>query len=123
MKVRLLFSNREYKPSEILFGANDLINDLELNPIFAAMSDGNKKIREVVQQVLTAPLTKEEDVLYRQKTLKDVLENPTVILQLYDIVEEAFELKRKTWSWFTDTRYLTSVFSSARELLLIYTET
>lgn len=123
MKVRLLFSDREYKPSKTLFGANDLINDLELNPIFAAMSDGNKKIREVVQQVLTDPLTKEEDILYRQTTLKDVIGNPTVILQLYDIIEEAFELKRKTWSWFTDTRYLTSVFSSARELLLIYTET
>ena len=123
MKVQLLYRDKDLKQSKGLFGTDDLISDLELNTIFEAMANDDKKIREVVQAVLTDPAIDEETILYRQETLKDVIANHEVILKLYAIIKEAYELKRKTWSWFTDTQYLTSIFSSARELLQIYTET
>ena len=58
---------------------------------------------------------------YRQKNLCDALRNPDIVRQLYEITVETEKQRRSSWHWLSSV-YLSSTFSSAVELLKIYTE-
>ena len=63
----------------------------------------------------------EEEIEYRQKNLYDALRNPDTVRQLYEITVETEKQRRSSWHWLSSA-YLTSTFSSAVELLKLYTE-
>lgn len=118
-----MFSDRDFeiKP-QMCFGWETLSADLELNHLLKAMSRGDEIIKDACQAALFCPLTEKEEILYRQAAVNDALRNPEAVRKLYEIIADTFIHKKKTWSWLSNS-YLSSTFSSAVNLLKIYTKT
>lgn len=122
MKAHLMFEDEDFKISE-----NDnilklaLISDLELERILNSMARKDELIYKSAKEALLNPLTKNNEITYRQNVLSDVLKNGKIIRALYQITLET-ELRRKeSWSWLS-TRYLSSAFSGSLTLLELYIE-
>lgn len=120
MKVLLLYSDRDFDPTQRL-PANeaDLVQDLELNTMFRAMALEDDFLFDVVRQVVLSSLTDVERIRYRQAILKDCLENATVIKELYQIPIQAIEEKRQLWLGIYGSRP-SSILSGARHMLKAY---
>ncbi len=119
MKVFLLYPERDFDPSQELPPSTmELTQDLELNTLFAAMAQGDEFLFKVARQVVLSSLDEIDPILYRQEILKDCLEHPDVIRQIYRIPLEFMERKRSQWLW-VSTRYSgsSSILSSAQQML------
>ena len=99
----------------------DRFHDLNLEPVVTAMGCGNPYISEICRQVLDSPLKTIEEIIYRQEILKDCIRDSQTIETVYEICEEAEEKRKNTWCRLTSP-HLTTVYSSAEELLKIYME-
>lgn len=122
MKVHLMYKNRDFD-NEYKITPHDeiLIQDLGLNTLFDAMSNGDDRIMEVVKKAMFLSLEDPEEILYRQDILKDCIENPHVVRELYAIANEAIERKREYW-WGISGMFLSSVLSSSIGLLQMFME-
>jgi hypothetical protein len=117
MKVYLMYEDHDFdSKKKITPHEQVLTQDLELNTLFNAMSNGNEFIREVGRRAVLASLDKPEELLYRQSIVKDCVKNPGVVRALYDIANEAIKRKRDQW-WGISSYYLASVLSSSVGLL------
>ena len=122
MKVRLLFREDAAEKSALpCFGSAERLADLNLQPILDTMSQGDPLIRQVSARVLDVPLQQEADIRYRQEILKECTEKPELIRRLYGICRQAEDLRRSTFTRM-NSPYLSTVYSSAAELLRIYME-
>jgi hypothetical protein len=99
MKAFLLYKSRDFDlkraspPNE-----QALVQDLELDTLFDAMSRGDKFILEVVRKViLTGPYEDLETIKYRQAALKDCLDNAATLRRIYALCLEALEKERKAY--------------------------
>jgi hypothetical protein len=84
MKINLMFPGGaagEKPPFSAL--SDDLRADLELNCILEHMSGGSKIIYDACEDALLRPLRTAETIKYRQEALKDALNNPQDVRQLY----------------------------------------
>jgi hypothetical protein len=98
MKVHLLYPSRDFDfTSGLPSGHEDLIQDLELETLLAAMSRGDKFLHEVSAKVLLTCLDDTEEIRYRQQILADCLAQPDVIRQVYAGALGAMEDKRHLW--------------------------
>ena len=99
MRVHLLFPDRDAPRTGALPpGAGDLIADLDLAPILAAMVPG-KQLDKLCPAVLLNPLTDPEPIRWRQAVLADVLADPSGMRQLFDLAGRALESQRGSWLW------------------------
>lgn len=122
MKVFLLYRDHDFDPEQPLPPqAAELTQDLALDTLFDAMSKGDKFLRQVAQRVLFAGADDPETVLYRQAILRDALDNPALVRQIYQITLEVQERKRRNWLGVYG-RSATSVLSGAVELLQMFVE-
>ena len=123
MKVHLMDQDTDFNPQQKpCFGKDTLIADLEFARILSAMAQDDTIIREVCSSALFYPLRTAREIRYRQEVLKDCINNPETVRKLYDITVETMERKHKSWSWLSTRQNLSSNFSSAVDLLKIYTE-
>ena len=99
----------------------DRFLDLKLESIVRAMSGGDSGILEVCRQVLDTPLQSAEEILYRQEILRDCIRDPQTIETIYKICLDAEAKRKHTWCRLTSP-HLTTVYSSAEDLLKIYME-
>lgn len=99
----------------------DRSRDLNLEPIVNAMGSGNSNVSEICREVLDSPLQTREEILYRQEIMKDCIRDPQTIETVYTLCEEAEEKRKNTWCRLTSP-HLTTVYSSAEDLLKIYME-
>ena len=98
MKVHLLYPSRDFDwAAELPAGHEDLIQDLELETLLAAMAAGDKFLYEVSAKVLLTCLDDPEEIRYRQQVLADCLTQPDVIRQMYAVAAGALEDKRHLW--------------------------
>jgi len=98
MKVHLLHPARDFDFSSGLpRGHQDLMQDLGLGTLLAAMSDGDRFLSEVSAKVLLTCLREPDKIRYRQRVLADCLARPDVIRQLYAVAAGALEDKRHLW--------------------------
>jgi hypothetical protein len=88
MMVQLLYEDEERKPCRTKH-EEELIQDLNLNVLFQAMSGSNSFLYETVKSVVLSGGTDIGTILYRQKILKDCMDNPAVIQEIYDIAAKA----------------------------------
>lgn len=119
MKVFLLYPDRDFDPAqELPPNTTELTQDLELNTLFRAMAQGDEFLSGVARQVMLSSLDEIDTILYRQEILRDCLEHPDVIRQIYRIPLEFMERKRSQWLW-VSTRYSgpSSILSSAQQML------
>ena len=96
MKAFLMFGDRDLNPNlELPFHEEILVQDLELRTLFNAMAIDQADLFDVVRKVVLSSLTEVDDILYRQKILKDCLKNPAIIRDIYHIAVETIETRRK----------------------------
>lgn len=122
MKAYLMFCNKDFDiKNDPCFGKDTLTADLELKRILENMAQDDKTIYKACEAAIFRPLQSTEEIEYRQRNLRDALQNPETIRQLYDITVKTEKQRRDSWYWLSSA-YLNSTFSSAIELLKLYTE-
>lgn len=104
------------------FGKDTLNSDLELQRILANMAQKDEIISSSCTAALFCPLQSMEEIRYRQENLRDTFQNPDTVRQLYEITVETEKRRRSSWHWLSPSSYLSSNFSSAVDLLKLYTE-
>lgn len=99
MKAYLLFPDRDFDfDADLPAGHEDLVRDLELDPLLRAMADGDAFLAGVAVRVLLASLEDTRAIRYRQRILSDCLDHPDVVRDMYKIVTGAVEDTRHLWS-------------------------
>lgn len=113
MKVFLLFKNNDFiEKHTCLRNGSELTQDLELDTLCHAMAQGDEFVFKISKKALLTGLTDVETILYRQHVLKDCLNHPSIIRDMYGIAIEALESKNKHW-WLFSEKYPSSVLSSS----------
>jgi MutS domain V len=97
MRAGLLFADRDVDPADLPPAWPDLMPDLELERLYAAMAAGDAEILAVVRRVVPTGLAIAEEVRHRQAILDDVLAAPDLARDLYRIAGEAIEAERRAW--------------------------
>lgn len=75
----------------------DLVQDLELTTLFDAMAQGDQFLGEVAARSVLSSLRDPADITYRQDVLKDCLQHPVVIKEMYDIAVESIVGEKKIY--------------------------
>ena len=121
MKANLMFRDRDFDlKANPCFGKDTLTADLELKCILSNMAQGDEIIDAACSTALFCTLQSIEEIRYRQENLRDAFRNPDAVRQLYAITVETEKKRRNSWHWLSSS-YLSSTFSSAVELMKIYT--
>jgi len=99
MNVFLLYKDHDFKISQnFSWNEQEIIQDLELNTLFNAMAAGDKFLLEVAKSAVMSGLNNDIDtILYRQEILKDCMNNPSLIRDIYNIAAESIERERKNY--------------------------
>jgi len=120
MKVLLMHRDRDFSPQqELPYNESVLTQDLALDTLLRAMTDGDEFLFKVSHAALFSALQNDIDtILYRQEILKDCLKNPSVIQELYAVTIEALVDMREYW-WGLSSHYPDSMLHSSIKLLEI----
>ncbi|HVU26458.1 MAG TPA: DNA mismatch repair protein MutS [Verrucomicrobiae bacterium] len=99
MKAHLMYRERDFDLQQKLPpNESALMQDLELDTLFRAMSGNDELLFQVAKQAVLSGLRDDVDtILYRQAIFKDCLRNESVVREIYDIAIEAIETKRTRW--------------------------
>lgn len=121
MKVLLMHPDRDFGLEHRL-PTNEaaLIQDLELQTMFAAMAAGDPFVFEVAKRALLLSLEDPETIIYRQQALSDCLEHPSVTRELYTLAGEALSAEKSVWGGFyrDSPRHLLSTSLHKLEVLV-----
>lgn len=119
MKAHLLYRDRDFDADGVLpVNHQDLIADLELGALIAAMAGGDRYLANVATRVLLTSCTAPEEVRYRQGVLGDALAHPDLIRDLYALTVEVLEARRSVWGYSSISP--SSVLSGAVSHLQLY---
>lgn len=121
MKAFLMFRDRDFDLQRALPpNAQVLTADLELDTLFKAMADKDEFLLQAARTaVLTGFDNDQETILYRQNILKDCLENPLLVRQIYGIAIESLELERKNY-WGFSSRHPESILRRSVEVVQMF---
>lgn len=98
MKVHLMSRDRDFVADNVLPShAPDLEQDLGLNTVYAAMARGDQLVHDVVRKALVCSMQDVDAIRYRQHVLADCLQAPDVVLEMYRLVLDTLETRRKNW--------------------------
>jgi MutS-like protein len=97
-----------------------LVQDLALETLLGAMTDGDEFLFEVARRALLSGLRDDMDtILHRQAIVKDCLKHPAVVRELYALAVETIGAKRKFYMN-DHARYPSSILYSAIEALQMF---
>ncbi len=98
MKALLMYRDRDFDPQRKLpWNEQALIQDLELNTLFNAMALGEVFLFEMAKEAILGSLNDLDTIRYRQNILKDCLENPSIVRDIYAIAIESIEKEKKNY--------------------------
>lgn len=90
MKPLLMYLDRDFDPeAKLPWNADALVQDLGLDAVFDAMAGKDDFLRGTSERAMLLSLGQPDVILYRQAILRDCLENPAVIREMYDLAVEA----------------------------------
>lgn len=137
MKVLLMHRDQDFDPHQLLrqhvsYSSRDadprqhllpyewaMIQDLELGTVLSAMAGRDEFLFKVADKALLSALSNDVGtILYRQEILKDCLNHPLVLRQLYELAVEAIEGTKRRW-WDLSSHYPSSMLYSGIDLLEI----
>jgi hypothetical protein len=78
-----------------------LAQDLELGTLWSAMGGGDEFLFEMARRCVLSGLCDPEEIVYRQEVLRDCLEHPAVVRELYGLAIDALAGERQVgglWS-------------------------
>jgi hypothetical protein len=76
---------------------DDMVQDLELETLLAAMANGDSFVLAVSRRALLTGLQDSEAIRYRQAVLADCVENSSTVRDLYDLAVAAVQAERRVW--------------------------
>jgi DNA mismatch repair ATPase MutS len=88
---------RQRSPGPVLAPTgNDavLAKDLELETLWQAMAAGDEFLYETAKRAVLSSLSDPEAIVYRQQVLRDCLDHPEIVLEIYALALEALEHER-----------------------------
>lgn len=116
MKARLMFDDSDFAPDAALLeavdhpyrhaetatpeppiGQRDMIADLELEQLWAAMANGDPIVYASARTAMLAGLTTVAQIRYRQEVLADCLAQPDTAREIYALAVDAIAQERKIW--------------------------
>ncbi len=98
MKAHLMYRDRDFDLTRAPPPHDEaLVQDLELDMLFAAMADGDKWLAEVVRKAVLASSADIDTLLYRQDILQDCLRQQAVVRAIYDLAVETIVAERKNF--------------------------
>jgi DNA mismatch repair ATPase MutS len=119
MRVRLMDRDSDFDARASLpDNASALIADLQLEPMFAAMTRGDPVLEDVVRPAVLNGLTDPAKVRYRQAVLVDCTENPSVVAELYAVCLQAIQDEHSVYRSALSERWESQLHSSASVLTL-----
>jgi hypothetical protein len=123
VKAFLLHQERDFDPQQPLPPqAPALTQDLELETLFHAMAAGDELLLDVARKVVLSAMKNDIDtILYRHEIVKDCLQNPGVVRQLYDLALEAIAREKKEY-WGFLSKYPGSILHNAIQGLEVFAE-
>jgi len=118
MKALLMHRDRDFDIHQALpWNATALTQDLELETLCKAMSGGDEFLFDIARRVLLCGLQNDRaSILYRQDCLKDCLNNPDVVRDMYNLIVATLEAARREW-WGLASKYPSSVLYSSNDVL------
>ncbi|MFZ5883088.1 MAG: MutS-related protein [Chloroflexota bacterium] len=120
MNVFLMHPDRNFAPTPKLpFNEKALTEDLELNVLFDVMAQGDEFLFDVAKKAIFSSLDSPEAIRYRQAILKDSLQHPEVVREIYSLPIEATDRKHRHWMGIF-SRYPSGVLSGAVEMLEMF---
>ena len=96
-----------------------LRQDLGLDIVFNAMSQGDKFLFEVATVAVLSSLTDQSAIRYRQHILADSFKNEAIIREMYQLAADAMEGERKNY-WSSFGRYPGGTLHRAVEVLQMF---
>jgi hypothetical protein len=100
VKPRLLHPDRELGPAPPPDPAcADLVQDLHVETVVAAMADGDRFLADVSRRVLLASLADPAEIGFRQEILADCVAHPEAVRAFYDVAVAAIEDRKEVWGW------------------------
>jgi hypothetical protein len=115
-----MFRNRDFgEPRQPESGESELIRDLELGHLFEVMAGGDAFVFEVVRTAFLSSICDPDTIRYRQSVLRDCLNNPEAVKEVYDLAVEAIVREKKDFWRFTrnDPRW---VLTRSRNVLEMF---
>lgn len=104
MKALLLYPTSEFVGKRSYENRQDIVKDLNLDVIFRAASRELSSLQDskvigkedpyiidIMRKIMLIPLSSEEELVYRQQIIKDVMDSPELIVKLYRIAKDACE--------------------------------
>lgn len=122
MKVHLMYKDKDFDMQQNLpVNEKELMQDLELDMLFNAMSLGDDFLFEVTKKSVLSGLKDPEAIKYRQDIVKDCLKNASIVREIYSIPMESIKNKRKNWLGIF-SRYPGAILSSSVRMLQMFVE-
>ena len=98
MKAYLMFKDKNFVAMDsTMYNSIVTLGDIEIDTILNTISDKDLVIYNVLKRALENPLTNLEDIKYRQAVLKDSLDYPEVVRELYQICLDTATKIKKYW--------------------------
>ncbi|HUA07964.1 MAG TPA: hypothetical protein VMA98_01745 [Candidatus Acidoferrales bacterium] len=120
MKTYLLHRDRDVDWDESLPpNAEDLVADLGLATLIAAMAGGDKAIPPIATKTLLRRLDNLDSILYRQAILRDCLAHPKVVRTMYELAGEAIDNEGRNF-WGLRSRHAGSILRRSAEVLRMF---
>lgn len=122
MQVLLMYQDKDFdETKDFPFESDALISDLELEPIFQAMSNEDEFIYNISKKALLDSLKTKDEIIYRQDILKDCLKNRQTVHDIYNLTIKSIEKKHENLLGIFG-RFPGSLLSSSVSLLEMYFE-
>jgi len=83
--------------AEFPSNAEDLSQDLGLDTLFDAMAGDDSFVLGIVKRAILSSLVDPDAIVYRQDVLRDCLNHPSVVRELYDVAVGVIEAERKVF--------------------------
>ena len=120
MKPFLLYKDKDFDLQQQLPSNEPVITqDLELNTLFKAMALDDDFLCEITRKVVISGSIDIDTILYRQNILKDCLKNPSIVREMYALVNEALITQKKHWLSIFSI-YPSSIVSSSIAMLRMF---
>ena len=101
MNSYLMYKDRDFRSKDTLKPyEEDLIKDLELETIYEIASQGDETIQKVFKTTTLNILTDKNDILYRQRAIKDAISNKESIKSIYKLSQKGIEEEKRVFFGF-----------------------
>jgi hypothetical protein len=103
MKALLLYADHAFDPQGALPpNRTGVTEDLGLELLFRSMAQGDEFVLETVRTVALCSLVNRNEILYRQRVLRDCTEHAATVRELYGLAGKTLAAERRIWGGLLD---------------------